>query len=110
MRNLLLILVTLLFASCDNNDNAQPQPTPIRGNVIFTVDRVKLPTQVAVISIDNIPAGAIIADDTLNVFTKDTLVHRYQVILYDAVLPFDTLAGQFKARNQQTVKVVIPNE
>jgi hypothetical protein len=108
MKNILLLLI-ILFASCKKEDSSI-STMPIQGNVIFTVDRIKLPTQVAVISIDNISAGAIIGNDTLNVKTKDTLIHQYQVILYDPILPKDTISGQFKARNRQTVKVVIPNE
>jgi hypothetical protein len=109
MKNILLLLI-ILFASCkkeDSNPSPQPEPHGLHGYVSFTVDRIKLPTQVANISIDNIPAGAIIGNDTLKVKTKDTLVHTYKVILYDQVLPFDTFYSTFKAEDHKTVNVVI---
>lgn len=109
MKQLLILFSIILFASCEK-ETYQTQSTPIVGHVDFSVDRIKLPTQVVVISIDNISAGAIIADDHLTVQTNDTLTHTYQVVLFDSVLLNDTIAGQFKARDRQTVKVIVANE
>lgn len=109
MKQLLIIFSIILFASCDD-EQATPKSIQIQGNVSFSVDRTKLPTQFAHISIDNVSVGAIVGNESLNVKTKDTLIHTYRVLIYDPLLAFDTIAGQFKARNRQTVKIVIPNE
>jgi len=109
MKNILFLLI-ILFASCtkeDPHNHLQPQAHGLHGYVSFTVDRVNLPTQVANIRIDSIPAGQIIGDDTLTVKTKDTLVHTYTVILYDQILSFDTFTATFKAQDHQTVNVII---
>lgn len=111
MKNILFLLI-ILFASCKKEDQPQPIEEKIYlvGHVRFEADTTILHSYFIHVNIDNIPVGVVYNSDALTVNTKDTLVHQYSAQAYDNNGVIKFYAGQFKARNRQTVKIVIPNE
>jgi hypothetical protein len=111
MKNILLFSI-ILFASCTKEDTPQPEEKKyyIVGNVQFRADTTVLRNYFIHVSIDNIPVGVVYNSDKLTVRTTDTLVHQYSAQAYDNNGAIKFYAGQFKARDRQTIKIVIPNE
>ncbi len=112
MKQLIILLAVILVSSCNKED--VPQPTEkkyyIVGNVQFRADTLQLPNYFVQISIDNLPVGVFNSNDKLTVRTTDTLVHQYSAQAYDNNGTILFYAGQFKARDRQTIKIIVPNE
>jgi hypothetical protein len=111
MKNILFLFLILL-ASCNKEDQAQliEKKSYLVGHVRFEADTTKLPNYFIHVSIDNIPVGVVYNSDKLTVRTTDTLLHQYSAQAYDNNGTILFYAGQFKARDRQTIKIVIPNE
>jgi hypothetical protein len=111
MKQLLILFSIILFASCEKEQvTPQEKKHYIVGNVQFSADTTKLPNYYIHISVDNLPVGVVYNSDKLTIRTTDTLLHQYSAQAYDNNGTILFYAGQFKARDRQTVKIVIPNE
>jgi hypothetical protein len=112
MKQLIILFAVILLASCTKEDTPQPEEKKyyIVGNVQFRADTTVLPNYFIHVSIDNIPVGVVYNSDKLTVRTTDTLVHQYSAQAYDNNGTILFYAGQFKARDRQTIKIIIPNE
>lgn len=111
MKTLLTLLTVILFASCTKEEKTIMQKKyNIVGNVQFSCDTLRLPNNFIHINVDGISVGVVYNSDKLTVKTNDTLVHIYTANAYDGNGQIQTFAGTFKARDRQTIKVIIPNE
>lgn len=111
MKQLLILFSIILFASCEKEQvTPEEKKRYIVGNVQFSADTLRLPNNFIHVSIDGVSVGVIFNSDKLTVKTTDTLVHVYTANAYDGNGTVQVFAGQFKARDRQTVKVIVPNE
>lgn len=111
MKQLLTLLTVILFASCEKEQTTiEEKKYYIVGNVQFSCDTLRLPNNFIHINIDGVSVGVIYNSGKLTVKTNDTLIHVYTANAYDGNGQIQTFAGTFKARDRQTIKVIIPNE